>query len=173
MNALNTNDYLLSSSKRIEEEPLSNVTTEALEKALFYMYGACESVFDEEGNHHVIHNLLRRYQIWSGQLDEVKKYLGKQIVISMEDDADEDLSQTENIIKFLNTHSRFGKNVREIEEIGETLSSTLYKVVGSSEQYVIKVPKKIENQDEVAFFDIIYQTQLMQFLKDNRKDGEK
>ena len=25
----------------------------------------------------------------------------------------------------------------------------------------------------MAFFDIIYQTQLMQFLKDNRKDGEK
>ena len=91
----------------------------------------------------------------------------------MEDDAEEDLSQTENIIKFLNTNSKFGKNVREIEEIGETLSSTLYKVIGSGENYAIKIPKKIENQDQVAFFDIIYQTQLMQFLKDNRKDGEK
>ena len=63
--------------------------------------------------------------------------------------------------------------MREIEEIGETLSSTLYKVIGSGENYAIKIPKKIENQDQVAFFDIIYQTQLMQFLKDNRKDGEK
>jgi hypothetical protein len=63
----------------------------------------------------------------------VHKYLSKQIVVSLEDDDEEDLTQTENIIKFLNTHSKFGKNVREIEEIGETLSSTLYKVIGSSE----------------------------------------
>ena len=66
-------------------------------------------------------------------------------MVALEDDADEDLTQTENIIKFLNTHSKFGKNVREIEEVGETLSSTLYKVVGSGEEYAIKVPKKIEN----------------------------
>ena len=103
-----------------------------------------------------MHNLLRRYEIWNGEVREAKKYLNKQIVVALEDDGDEDLSQTENIIKFLNQHSKYGKNVREIEEIGETLSSTLYKVVGSLEEVAIKVPKKIENQDEVAFFDIIY-----------------
>ena len=41
------------------------------------------------------------------------------------------------------------------------------------DEVVIKVPKKIEQVDEVAFLDIIYQTQLMQFLKDNRTDGSK
>lgn len=64
-----------------------------------------------------------------------------------EDDSNEDLSQTENIIKFLNKHSKLGKTVREIEEIGETLSSTLYKVVGSEDELCIKVPKKIDDQD--------------------------
>ena len=50
---------------------------------------------------------------------------------------------------------------------------SLYKLVGTDEEVVIKVPKKIEDQDSVAFLDLIYQTQLMQFLKDNRTDGEK
>ena len=71
------------------------------------------------------------------------------------------VNEIENIIKFLNKHSKYGKNVREIEEIGGTLSMTLYKVTGTDEEVVIKVPKKIEDQDEVAFLDGIYQTQLM------------
>ena len=44
-------------------------------------------------------------------------------------------------------------------------------IVAGTEKVVIKVPKKIEGQDENGFLDIIYQTQLMQFLKDNRTDG--
>lgn len=124
---------MLSPFKRIQEEPLSYESTQALETALFYMYGVCESIIDEDDTQHVIHNLLRRFQIWNGDISQVQKYLSKQIVVSLEDDDEEDLSQTENIIKFLNTHSKFGKNVREIEEIGETLSSTLYKVIGSSD----------------------------------------
>ena len=63
--------------------------------------------------------------------------------------------------------------MHEIEEVAETLSSTLYKIVAGTEEVVIKVPKKIEGQEEAAFLDIIYQTQLMQFLKDNRTDGVK
>jgi hypothetical protein len=45
--------------------------------------------------------------------------------------------------------------------------------VGVEDEIAIKVPKKIPEQDSVAFLDIIYQTQLMQFLKDNRTDGLK
>jgi len=71
-----------------------------------------------------------------------------------EDDEHEDLTQVENIVKFLNRHSKFGKNIREIEEFGETLSSTLYKITGSEDEIVIKIPKKIE--DEAAFLDIVY-----------------
>ena len=67
-----------------------------------------------------------------------------------------DLSQIDNIIKFLNKHSTRGKNIHELEEIGETLSSTLYRVVGSAEDFAIKVPKKVEKAEEMAFFDLIY-----------------
>ena len=77
-------------------------------------------------------------------------------MVALEDDEEEDLSETENVIKFLNKHSKYGKNVREIEEIGETLSMTIYKLVGTDEEVVIKVPKKIEDQDSVAFLDLIY-----------------
>ena len=45
--------------------------------------------------------------------------------------------------------------------------------MGNEDEVIIKVPKKIQAEDEVAFLDLIYQTQLMQFLKDNRTDGEK
>lgn len=134
------------------------------------MYGACEGVND---NKILVHNLLRRYGVWLGTQADAEKYLKKQIVLALEDDEEEDLTQTENIIKFLNKHSQYGKNVREIEEIGQTLSATLYKIVDSEDEVVIKVPKKISEQDHCAFLDIIYQTQLMQFLKDNRTDGMK
>ena len=101
LNEVTTKDYLLNPVKRIDEEPLSNVEAQAYEKALFYMYGACESL-EEDQNRHIVHNLLRRYKIWNGEHQDAKKYLDKQIVVALEDDADEDLSQTENIIKFLN-----------------------------------------------------------------------
>ena len=65
--------------------------------------------------------------------------------------------------------------MREIEEIGETLSAKLYKISAFDEEVVIKVPKKIpaEQAEKVAFLDIIYQTQLMQFLKDGRENEQK
>ena len=105
-----------------------------------------------------MHNLLRRHHIWNGSTSDAIKYLPNQLVVSLEDDDEEDLTQTENIIKFLNKHSKFGKNVRELEEMGETLSAMIYKVIGSDESVVIKVPKKIEDASEVAFLDLIYQT---------------
>ena len=69
LNTVTTEDYLLSPLKRIDEEPLSSADAQAYEKALFYMYGACESIEDEEEDskkQHLVHNLLRRYNIWNG-----------------------------------------------------------------------------------------------------------
>ena len=137
------------------------------------MYGACELVIDERVNKKiVVHNLLRRYQVWDGSADEAEKYLENQIVVEADDGQAQDLSSPDNIIHFLNQHSQKGKHVREIEEIGETLSAKLYKISAFDEEVVIKVPKKIpaEQAEKAAFLDIIYQTQLMQFLKDGREN---
>ena len=79
-----------------------------------------------------------------------------QTVLTFEEDADEDLSQTENLIRFLNRHSKLGKTIREIEEVGETLACKLYKIVASEDELVIKVPKK--QADSASFTDLIYQT---------------
>ena len=43
-NEVSTTDYFLNPLKRIDEEPLSSLDVQAYEKALFYMYGACESI---------------------------------------------------------------------------------------------------------------------------------
>lgn len=148
-NAVSMGDYLLNPNKREDEDPLQGVDESAYSKALFYMYGACESVDEEKL---IVHNLLRRFAIWDGSQADAEKYLTKQIVVSLEEDEEEDLTlSTENIIRFLNKHSKLGKTIREIEEIGETLSATLYKIVGSEEEMVIKVPKKIESEQSVAF----------------------
>ena len=112
--------------------------------------------------------------MWSGEDSDAKECLTKQVVVSLEEDAEDDLSSIENIVKFLNRNSRFGKTVREIEEIGETLSSTIYKIVGTEDEIAIKVPKKLPFDPEtLPFMDLIYQTQLMQFLKDRRADGKR
>lgn len=135
------------------------------------MYGACVSSADTSV---LVHDLLRKQGVWSGSDQDALKHLNKQIVISLDDDAEDDLSQMDNIVKFLNRNSRYGKTIREIEEIGETLSSTLYKIVGSEEEIAVKVPKKLPFDTEtLPFTDLVYQTQLMQFMNDNRSDGLK
>ena len=90
-----------------------------------------------------------------------------------EDDGENDLSQEQNIIRFLNNNSKFGKTIKEIEEVGQTLSAKLYKVAQSEDSFVIKVPKKLLESDSDAFLDIVYQTQLIQLLDDTRQDGVK
>ena len=75
-----------------------------------------------------------------------------------EEAAEEDLTQVENIIKFMNKHSTIGKNIREVQEIGETLTCTIYKVGASEDDMAIKVPKKLENGDKYAVHDLIYET---------------
>ena len=84
-------DYLLSPIKREAEDPLDEeegkvTDPNALRKALFYMYGACELVNDERVNKKiVVHNLLRRYQIWDGTVEAAENYLQQQIVIEADD----------------------------------------------------------------------------------------
>jgi len=96
-------------------------------------------------NEYMVHDMLRKNGIWDGGLGQVEKYLTKQIVVPLEDDDEEDLTSVDNILKFLQKHSKYGKTVREVEEFGSTLSSLLYKVTSSEDEIVIKIPKKIEN----------------------------
>lgn len=151
---MSINDYLLSKSKRADEKPLDDMDPSAYQKALFYMYGACEGLRDDKL---IVHNLLRKDKVWDGSEAQAASKLGKQIVTSLTEDAEQDLSQMDNIIRFLNNNSKYGKNVREIEEIGETLSCTLYKIVGSEDEVVLKVPKAVvPGSENAGFLDIVY-----------------
>ena len=89
LNDTTINDYLLSTEKRADEQLLSNVDSMAYIHAMFYMYGACEGLNEDKV---LAHNLLRKNAQWDGTLIEAEKYLTKQIVVSLEDDAEEDLS---------------------------------------------------------------------------------
>ena len=78
------------------------------------MYGACEGVNDDNT---IVHNLLRKHEVWDGSPEEASKHLQKQIVVMNGDDSNEgdDLSEVESIVRFLNKHSKLGKTVKEIE----------------------------------------------------------
>ena len=68
------------------------------------------------------------------------------------------LDQDEQIIRFLSKHSKFGKNVREIELVQETLSSKIYKVLSSDDEIAIKIPKVYteQQQQSMGFLDLVY-----------------
>ena len=68
------------------------------------------------------------------------------------------LDQDEQIIRFLSKHSKFGKNVREIELVQETLSSKIYKVLSSDDEIAIKIPKVYteQQQQSMGFEDLVY-----------------
>ena len=40
--------------------------------------------------------------------------------------------------------------------MGETLGSTFYKIAQSEDDFVIKVPKKLDESESNAFLDVIY-----------------
>ena len=50
-------------------------------------------------------------------------------------------------MKFLAQHSKYGKNFKEIELVNETLSSKIYKVVGTEDEIAVKVPKIIPEKE--------------------------
>ena len=98
----------------------------------------------------------------------LKEKLNKQIVVTKNEDEEEDLSNDESILKFINKHSKYGKIVRELEFFQETLSHKIYKIVGSEEEIVIKVPKKLDeiDQKKVGLLDLVFETQLAQLLQE-------
>ena len=87
LNYVQKKDYLLNPRKRLHEDPLNTQTSGNVvyKNSPFYMYGACESIGEDEGQL-MVHNLLRRYEVWNGTQEEARKYLDKQIVVSYQDD---------------------------------------------------------------------------------------
>ena len=61
-------------------------------------------------------------------------------------------------MKFLAKHSKYGKNIKEIELAAETLSSKLYIIVGAEDEIAIKIPKHYNDQTEakLGFLDLIF-----------------
>ena len=57
-------------------------------------------------------------------------------------------------------HSKYGKNIKEIELVQETLSSKIYKVHGNDNEIAIKIPKLIPDkaQETMGFLDLIFET---------------
>ena len=56
--------------------------------------------------------------------------------------------------------AKYGKTVREIEHFMDTVSHKIYKITGSEEEIVMKIPKKIseyENQ-KIGILDLIFET---------------
>ena len=176
-NEANRDQYVLSTGKKTSELETIEEAKETFKNALFYMHGQCEKVTDGEGKELVVHSLLKTHGVWSGSDADCFNHFKNQIVVTKtaddEDDGENDLSQEQNIIRFLNNNSKFGKTIKEIEEVGETLSAKLYKVAQSEDSFVIKVPKKLPESESDAFLDIVYQTQLIQLLDDTRQDGVK
>ena len=82
------------------------------------------------------------------------------------EDEEENLGQEEAIVKFLNKHSKYGKTVREIDHFLDTVSHRIYKITGSEEEIVIKVPKKLTDaeKERAGFLDLIFETQLAQII---------
>merc|ERR1711893_165067 len=99
------------------------------------MYGVLNSFEDDTL---FVHNMLEKFQLKEDGVS-LKEKLNKQIVVTKNEDEEEDLSNDESILKFINKHSKYGKIVRELEFFQETLSHKIYKIVGSEEEIVIKV----------------------------------
>ena len=74
LNQVSIDDYMLSQVKRADEKPFDDLGSEAYQKALFYMYGACEGLKDDKL---IVHNLLRKDKIWDGTEAHAAGKLGK------------------------------------------------------------------------------------------------
>ena len=150
------------------ENPNKDATTHDYQKALFYLYGNCEDFHDAFTEQDLIlaHNLLKRFEFYNNY-EEAKKVLTKQIVKKSNDENEDQLVTEESIIRFLVKHSKYGKNIKEIELVQETLSSKIYKVLGNEDEIALKIPKLIpdKKQEFMGFLDLIFETQLIQFLK--------
>ena len=93
------------------------------------------------------------------------KVLSNQIFKTSDEVTETLLSTEDQIIKFLTQNSKFGKNFKEIELFAETVSCRIYKVQGNEEEIALKIPKLVPDQQNMGFHDLIFETQLMQFMK--------
>ena len=161
-------EYILNAEIRKIEDPNKDATNHDYQKALFYLYGHCEDFNDAFGNEERImaHSLLKRFDFYS-DYNEAKKVLSKQIVKKSNEENEDQLVSDDQVLRFLSKHSKYGKNIKEIELVAETLSSRVYKVMGTEEELAIKIPKLISDrkQEYMGFLDLIFETQLQQFLK--------
>ena len=112
------------------------------------------------------HSLLKRFELYT-TFDDVKKVLSKQVIKTCTEENEEQIDTEEQILRFLTKHSKYGMKIKEIELVAEDLNSRLYKVIGTEEELAVKVPKLISDrrQEYMGFLDIIFETQLVQFLK--------
>ena len=87
------------------------------------MYGYCEDFQDafREGEHIVAHTLLKRFKFYK-TCEDAQEVLNKQIIKNKTDEIEDQLVSDEQILRFLAKHSKYGKNIKEIELVQETLS---------------------------------------------------
>ena len=73
-------DYVFNGDIRKAENPNNGATGQDYQKALFYMYGHCEDLYDfDSGSSVMAHSLLKKFEFYKTS-EEAMKVLSKQIV---------------------------------------------------------------------------------------------
>ena len=67
----------------------------------------------------------------------------------------------------MQTHSKFGKNFKEIELTDETATCKIYTVLNSEDEIAIKIPKPVHEGDKNGHLDLMFETQFLQFMREN------
>lgn len=93
------------------------------------MYGYLDSVDNDK---HFVHNMITRFGLFKDGTNVQEKF-NKQIVVNKMEDEEEDFSNADSILKFINKNSKYGKMVRELEHFADTVSHTIYKITGSED----------------------------------------
>ena len=70
----------------------------------------------------------------------------------------------------MQTQSKFGKNFKEIELTYETATCKIYTLLNSEDEIAIKIPKPVHEGDKKGYLDLIFETQLLQFLRSSGSD---
>ena len=152
-------EYVLNEDMRKgENNPNKDATAHDYQKALFYLYGNCEDIYDAASDKNIMaHGLLKRFELY-GESEEVAKTLSKQVVEISKEESEDQLDSEDQILKFLTQHSKYGKHFKEIELVAETLSSKIYMVKNIEDEIAIKIPKLIPDheQETIGFLDLIF-----------------
>ena len=80
------------------------------------MYGHCKDLqsTEEKKDQVLVHNLLKDLKLLKSD-GEAKSVLKNQILVNSSEENDEVLDTDEQIIRFLSKHSKYGKNIKEVE----------------------------------------------------------